>query len=344
MQEALTYDVPLVSTRYAGLFFKYLKTKGITKDAIIAHNPEVKDSFENPDAYLSMNQVIPALETAEWLLNDDKAAFEFGQKLDLGTHGLFGYMLLSRENQSQLIETVVKHIRVCLPLFDMEVIHSGRDVVIRLHDTWSVGKVRPFMAKIYMGSIYTVASKICNSLRFDCDFQSSNGEAELVSLAPNSQWAFSSEYNQVTLPSIRQVFKKEKLKVVYSLAQNRHLNTNSDTSPSCDAINNFAAKVREHIMKSPSQASIERSAELLDMSSRYLRQQLAEEGTSFREISNEIRQSYADLYLRDTPMPLNDIANKLGFGDQASFTRAYRSWTGKTPGEIRRESKKTPKG
>ena len=75
------------------------------------------------------------------------------------------------------------------------------------------------------------------------------------------------------------------------------------------------------------------------MSSRYLRQQLAGEKTSFRDISNEVRQSYADLYLRDTPMPINEIANKLGFGDQASFTRAYRGWTGKTPGEIRREAK-----
>ncbi len=338
--EALTYDVPLISTRYAGLFLNFLRSKGISKEAIHAHSPMMHSLLDNPDAYLTMNQVIPILETAEWLLNDEKAAFEFGQQLDLGVHGLFGYTLLSREDQPKLIETVVKHMRICLPLFDMDVSHRSGEVVISLRDTWEVGAARSFMAKIYMGSTYTVASKICNSIRFDCDFNTHMDDAEWISLAPNSRWNFNSKNNQITLPVTKKAIKQEKLKVVYSLAQNKHLNNSAEESVTDKSHNNYAVKVREHIMKSPSLTSIERSAELLSMSSRYLRQQLAEEGTSYREISNEIRKNYADLYLRDTPMPLNDIANKLGFGDQASFTRAYRGWTGKTPGEIRREAKK----
>ncbi|MCG8613143.1 MAG: AraC family transcriptional regulator [Pseudomonadales bacterium] len=340
MPEALTYDVPLISTRYAYRFFKFLKSKQISPEVIRAHCPVPRDLLENPDAFLSMNQVIPILETAQWLLSDEKAAFEFGQQLDLGAHGLFGYMLLSREDQVQLIETVVKHIRVCLPLLDMEVLRSGRDVVIRLHDTWEIGPARAFMAKIYMGSIHTVANNICGGIRFDCDFKTTLDTAEWSSLAQGTQWHFGSETNQVTLPQVKHSEQCEKLKVVYSLAESNHLKNANPTQSSSEKASNLAAKVREHIMKSPRHASIERSALLLNMSSRYLRQQLSEEGTSFREISNEIRQSYADLYLQDTPMPLHEIAYKLGFGDQASFTRAYRSWTGKTPGEIRRKAKK----
>ena len=336
MQEALSYDVPLVSTRYAGHFLKFLKAKGITKEVIKTHNPDVCISSDNSETYLSMNQVVSILETAEWLLNDEKAAFEFGQKLDLGVHGLFGYMLLSRESQPQRIEAVVKHIRVCLPLLDMEVIHRGRSVTIRLHDTWNVGKIGAFMAKMYMGSIYAAASKICDSISFDCGFEACNNINEWLSLAPGSQWNFSSQYNQITLSLTSQSFKKRGQKIVYSLAQYRHLNIPSPTS---ETLSNYSEKIREHIKKSPDQSSIERSAELLNMSSRYLRQQLAEEGSSFREISNEVRLNFANLYLCDTPMPIIDIASKLGFSDQASFTRAYRGWVGKTPGEVRREVK-----
>ncbi|MCP5205903.1 MAG: helix-turn-helix domain-containing protein [Hahellaceae bacterium] len=342
MQESLTYDVPLVSARYAARFLKFLSSKGISRAAIQAHHPMTELQVDNPDSYLSMNQIIPALETAQWLLRDEKAAFEFGQQLDLDAHGLFGYMLLSRENQSQLIETVVKHIRICLPLFDMEVLHSGRDAVIRLRDTWDIGVTRSFMAKIYMGSIYAVASKICLNMRFDCNFESVIPDDEWLSLAPSTHWNFGAEHNQVTLPLIQRSDKTKKLKVVYSIAKNKHLNQPSDLQVNTESSGRIAEKIREHIMKRPGQVSIERSAELLSMSSRYLRQQLAEEGTSFREISNEIRKSFAELYLRETPMPLVDIASKLGFGDQASFTRAYRGWTGKTPGEVRREAKKAP--
>ena len=343
MQESLTYDVPLVSTRYAGRFLKFLKSKGINKEVIEAHNPLVHDLLDNPDVYFTMNQVIPAFEAAEWLLNDEKAAFEFGQQIDLGVHGLFGYTLLSLEDQPKLIESVVKHIQVCIPLFDMEVSQRGSNMVIRLRDAWEAGTGRSFMAKIYMGSIYTIASKICSDIRFDCDFKSKISKDEWLLLAQNSQWNFEAEYNQITLPLSINTIEKERQDVVYSIAQNRLLSQSSSASIVGDVVNDFTAKVREHIMKAPGHSSIERSAELLSMSSRYLRQQLAEEGASYRGISNEVKKNYANLYLRDTPMPINDIADKLGFGDQASFTRAYRSWTGSTPGDVRKKSKLTTK-
>lgn len=339
MTEALTYDVPLVSMRYGIRFIEFLEKKSITIGAIKAHVDFAGELLERPYGHLSMNQLIPFLETAQWLLNDETAAFEFGQLLDLDAHGLFGYMLLSREDPEQIIETVVKHMCICLPVFDMEVLRSGRDIIIRLHDTWNIGKSRPFMAKIYMGSIYTVASKACNNMKVECDFASAKEQVEWESLAPNTHWSFNGKYNQVTLSQVRPASKNKKLKLVYSLAQNKHAQNPSDSSSCTDATSDYAAKVREHILKYPRQASIEQSAKLLGMSSRYLRQQLADENTSFREIYNETRLSYANLYLKDTPMTLHDIAIKLGFGDQASFTRAYKGWTGNTPGDVRRTAK-----
>ena len=56
-------------------------------------------------------------------------------------------------------------------------------------------------------------------------------------------------------------------------------------------------------------------------------------------LRNEIRQNFATLYLTDTVIPLDSIAEKLGFSDQAGFTKAYRSWTGQTPGDVRRQAR-----
>jgi len=344
-KDTQNYDVPLVSTSYANRFFSFLKTKGITEEAILAHNPAAVNMIGKTDGYISINQITPILETAQWLLNDESAAFEFGQQLDLGTHGLFGYSLLSSEDFQQMAESIVKHMQVCIPLFEMEVYRSGRDTIIQLNDTWNVGAARPLIAKMYMGSIYAVSKQICTSVHFDLDFPSSKTETEWASLAPNSQWNFNTSKNRVILSEVKQLNTRKKdtdkkLNISYSLAENKHLQKSEEEECNINEMtSNTSAKVREHIKKSPNLASIERSATLLNMSSRYLRQQLADEGSSFREISSEVRQGYADLYLRDTLMPLNKIANKLGFGDQASFTRAYRSWTGKTPGEVRKDLK-----
>jgi AraC-like DNA-binding protein len=342
-KDAQKYDVPLVSTNYANRFFKFLKSKGISEEAIIAHCPTANSMTGKEGTYFSINQLTPMLETAKWLLNDEYAAFEFGQQLDLDAHGVLGYSLLSTEDLPQLVETIVKHMQVRFPLFEMEVIHRGRDLIIQLNNTWNIEKTHSFIAKMYMGSIYTISKEICSRIHFNHSFPSSKTNAEWNTIAPNTQWNFNAPENQIILSQIKpivfsQIDNNKKLNISYSLAESKHSSEKelSNNNP----MGMTSIKVRDHIKESPNIASIERSATLLNMSSRYLRQQLADESTSFREISSKVKQEYANLYLCETPMPLNKIAKKLGFGDQASFTRAYRNWTGKTPGEVRKEPKK----
>ena len=234
------YNVPLISTVYASRFFDFLKTKKISKEAIIAHCPSAKNLINKSDDYISLNQMIPVLETASWLLNDESAAFEFGQELDLGTHGLFGYSLLSSEDFQQMVESIVKHMQVCIPLFKMEVVRSGRDTIIQLNDTWDVGSARSLIVKMYMGSIYAVSKHICSSMRIDFDFPSIKTEADWASLAPNCHCSFNSDNNRIILSEVKQLDSRKKdtekqLNISYSLAEKKHLNEPQAES-SCDRI------------------------------------------------------------------------------------------------------------
>ena len=43
-----------------------------------------------------------------------------------------------------------------------------------------------------------------------------------------------------------------------------------------------------------------------------------------------------EAHLRDSALSLADIASLLGFPDQSAFTRAFRRWTGVTPGAHRK--------
>jgi AraC-like DNA-binding protein len=76
-------------------------------------------------------------------------------------------------------------------------------------------------------------------------------------------------------------------------------------------------------------------AERLGSTTRTLRRQLDHQGTSFRELLDELRSQVAMKYLRDTIMTSEDIAVSLGFSDAANFRHAFRRWTGKTPSEFR---------
>lgn len=84
---------------------------------------------------------------------------------------------------------------------------------------------------------------------------------------------------------------------------------------------------------------LEQIAERLNMSGRNLHRKLAEEGTSFKELQEEIRRDLALRYLTMPTMSLNEIAYSLGFIDQSSFNRAFKRWTGGSPGQYRRALK-----
>ncbi len=72
-----------------------------------------------------------------------------------------------------------------------------------------------------------------------------------------------------------------------------------------------------------------------------LRRKLAEEGTQYRAILNETRRDLAMAYIRDTELAFGEIAYLLGFASAEAFQRAFKRWSGQTPGEFRRAQRQT---
>ncbi len=75
----------------------------------------------------------------------------------------------------------------------------------------------------------------------------------------------------------------------------------------------------------------------LGMSERSLRRRLAAESTSYRDLVRAILETHADHMLRDPKRSIQETANALGFADAASFHRAFKRWTGRTPKEYREQ-------
>lgn len=82
--------------------------------------------------------------------------------------------------------------------------------------------------------------------------------------------------------------------------------------------------------------AMEETAKYLNMTSRTLRRRLTTEGTSFSDIFDDVRQSFAMEYLRTTKMSTESIGGLIGFSDAANFRHAFKKWTGQSPGEYRK--------
>ncbi len=80
-------------------------------------------------------------------------------------------------------------------------------------------------------------------------------------------------------------------------------------------------------------------ARTLNLSERTLQRRLADEGSSYQQLLSDTRQQLAQRYLDDGQLPAAEIALLLGYSEPSVFFRAFRNWTGVTPGEYRLRGK-----
>ncbi len=78
-------------------------------------------------------------------------------------------------------------------------------------------------------------------------------------------------------------------------------------------------------------------AALLNVSARTLHRQLKDEGASLQALKDEVRRQRATELLLRTRRPIKQVAQACGFQNEKSFIRAFRGWTGRSPGEWRGE-------
>jgi AraC-like DNA-binding protein len=80
-------------------------------------------------------------------------------------------------------------------------------------------------------------------------------------------------------------------------------------------------------------------AKVLALSSRTLSRRLADEGTTYEEVVDQLRRTLALQYLKDPGMSISQIAWLLGYEGSTSFNHAFKRWTGRSPFVARNEKR-----
>ena len=99
----------------------------------------------------------------------------------------------------------------------------------------------------------------------------------------------------------------------------------------------IAEKVRAELISrlpagEPARAAV---SAMLNMSEKTLQRRLKDEDSSYQLILDQTRRDLAQQYLREPGVSVCEVTFRLGFSDQSSFTRAFKRWTGISPGEFR---------
>lgn len=81
--------------------------------------------------------------------------------------------------------------------------------------------------------------------------------------------------------------------------------------------------------------TVERVAGSLGVSVRTLHRKLQDEGASYQGLLDDVRRDLACAYLQNPAIVAGEVSYLLGFSDPRAFNRAFKRWTGRTPGEFR---------
>lgn len=101
-----------------------------------------------------------------------------------------------------------------------------------------------------------------------------------------------------------------------------------------------ATRVRHALQRTLGTAQSGKSevAAMLGMHPRTLQRHLTVENTSFENLRETIQKEMTMRYLRETRIPLSQLAGLLGYAEQSVFTRACRRWFDQTPSALRKRA------
>ncbi|TXS90200.1 AraC family transcriptional regulator [Parahaliea maris] len=103
------------------------------------------------------------------------------------------------------------------------------------------------------------------------------------------------------------------------------------------AKNSWTTRVREIIARNMlDMPELPEVATRLEMHPQTLRRRLSAEGTTFKDIKNQLRRDTALHFLGKRGLSIEEIAHRSGFSESSAFIRAFKGWTGVTPYSYRK--------
>jgi AraC-like DNA-binding protein len=280
------------------------------------------------------------LEFAAEALHDPALGFHLATELDPRELGLVFYIASAAKDLGEAIALLGRYSRIVNEAIRVQMTRRDSDLVIEVY----VAGVPRFLAA---QNAELAIAVILKSVRL---ITGRNVHPKTVSLIH----VRSSDFREFQRfcgcpvefggPTDELVFSSETLAIPLITEDQRLLDV---LRPVCDE----AAKQREmppgslrslvenEVLKLLPQGGAQRHiiARKVAMSTRTLARRLADQGTSFEEVVDELRRSLALQYMKTPGISLSQVAWLLGYEGATSFNHAFKRWTGRSPSAARVE-------
>lgn len=323
-----------ISAPTAAVLYKLMEFYGLDSDAIYQAEGLSKDDFNNPDKRISHTTVEALWTKAEELITDPcygLSAAKIWRPSDLGA---LGYAWLASSSLRTALNRLSRYLRIATDLLVLNLSEQDDSLVLTLdfkdNTTPLIPQIDgPMAIVLEMCRINYISplDPLCVSLTHSAN--TCQSEYYRYYRCPIH---FGQEANTIALPLdvIDKTLPSSNpyLAQIHDQIMIKYLSM-LDKEDIIDQIK----KIITEILPS-GELSDQKVAAQLNLSSRSLQRRLNHSGTTFKQLLREVRKELAYEYLLKNNYSLSEIAFQLGFSEQSSFTRAFKHWTGQTPGKF----------
>jgi AraC-like DNA-binding protein len=297
-------------------------------------DPEVLD---DPAAEITGRQELDLVTNiVEALPEVPEIGLESGTRYHVTAYGIWGYAVMSSRTVRDAVELGLRYLNLTYAFSRFEVEEAGGRVFMVLEDEGIPGPARRALVERDLSAVYHMCSELLGEappliglrLRFEEPPYVARYE-ELLGVRPTfGAMHTAMEYDVSLLDRPMPLANIHTAKL--SEAQCEEL------LAARQAREGIAGRVRHLLLNEPGCApDMERIAKELATTSRTLRRRLDEEGTSFRVLVDEVRETLAEQLLSAAGLGVDAVARRLGFSNTPAFVSAFKRWKGVSPGAWR---------
>ncbi len=340
-----------VSVDYLVALQEYAAERGVPPQQILEHTGVPVSVLVKRDARIGHLAMDRAVHNVQKALNDPFLAIAYGKRLTISKHGGLGYAAQSASTLWEAARLIEQYIRIRSGGGEeFELVERDDHACFRIYplDGSTHSQVAQFHIMSTLFSIETIGRWIANV-------------AQDASVKTEMLFAFDFPHEipeRFLSPGLHVRFNEPVNELRFSRAfMDRPLpQASADLSAiareACElelerlnALHTIAGVVR-HIIRDNlgKPMTLESVAESLNMSARTLKRRLHDAGTSFQHIKDAERFRRAMTRLESSADSLEVLAEELGYSDASNFAKAFRNWSGVSPGEYRERVLKSQTG
>lgn len=259
-----------------------------------------------------------------------------GQRLHANTHGILGYAAQSSGSLRQALELFERFVALRISALAISTELSPKSVRVRFHQTLPLGDIeRPVLEAVIMTIRNVVDTVSMGAVRIgevafpfpEPDYPDLARELFGCDVRWGRSWAgFTVAPEALDLP----------LRMADPAAYREAAAILQRELDRVAAPRTLSGRVRRLLLERQSGfPSLQVTARQLHMTPRTLHRRLLDEGTSFRELLEEVRHALAVEHLKSGRFSIEEIAYTLGYSDLANFRRAFKRWEKVAPSEYR---------